>query len=67
MALPAPPSTNRVLLLRHFYKPMLKRGASKWAAQTAVFLASAFCHEVSAPSQLGGGCLRPPVPPWGWS
>ncbi|XP_071890552.1 LOW QUALITY PROTEIN: diacylglycerol O-acyltransferase 1 [Anas platyrhynchos] len=32
--------------LRHFYKPMLKRGVSKWTAQTAVFLASAFFHEI---------------------
>ncbi|XP_054674556.1 diacylglycerol O-acyltransferase 1 [Grus americana] len=40
--------------LRHFYKPMLKRGASKWAAQTAVFLASAFFHEylVSVPLKM---------------
>lgn len=33
---------------RHFYKPMLRRGSSKWAARTGVFLASAFFHEVSA-------------------
>uniref|UniRef100_A0A8V5GWY1 O-acyltransferase n=1 Tax=Melopsittacus undulatus TaxID=13146 RepID=A0A8V5GWY1_MELUD len=32
--------------LRHFYKPMLKRGASRWWAQVAVFLASAFFHEI---------------------
>ncbi|MGH0129404.1 UNVERIFIED_CONTAM: hypothetical protein FKN15_061809 [Acipenser sinensis] len=32
--------------IRHFYKPILKRGMSKWAAQTAVFLASAFFHEI---------------------
>ncbi|KAF1610954.1 UNVERIFIED_CONTAM: Diacylglycerol O-acyltransferase 1, partial [Eudyptes pachyrhynchus] len=40
--------------LRHFYKPMLKRGASKWMAQTAVFLASAFFHEylVSVPLKM---------------
>ncbi|KAM9015772.1 LOW QUALITY PROTEIN: diacylglycerol O-acyltransferase 1 [Ara ararauna] len=40
--------------LRHFYKPMLKRGASKWAAQAAVFLASAFFHEylVSVPLKM---------------
>ncbi|NXE58033.1 DGAT1 acyltransferase, partial [Casuarius casuarius] len=40
--------------LRHFYKPMLKRGASKWTAQTAVFLASAFFHEylVSVPLKM---------------
>ena len=33
---------------RHFYKPMLRRGSSKWAARMGVFLASAFFHEVSA-------------------
>ncbi|XP_036371818.1 diacylglycerol O-acyltransferase 1a [Megalops cyprinoides] len=40
--------------LRHFYKPMLKRGVSKWAAQTAVFLLSAFFHEylVSVPLKM---------------
>ncbi|MBN3303472.1 DGAT1 acyltransferase, partial [Amia calva] len=40
--------------LRHFYKPILKRGASKWVAQTAVFLASAFFHEylVSVPLKM---------------
>lgn len=40
--------------LRHFYKPMLKRGVSKWTAQTAVFLASAFFHEylVSVPLKM---------------
>ncbi|KAI1901586.1 hypothetical protein AGOR_G00035930 [Albula goreensis] len=40
--------------LRHFYKPMLKRGVSKWAAQTAVFLLSAFFHEylVSIPLKM---------------
>ncbi|KAM8811116.1 diacylglycerol O-acyltransferase 1 [Eudromia elegans] len=40
--------------LRHFYKPMLKRGVSKWTAQTAVFLASAFFHEylVSVPLRM---------------
>uniref|UniRef100_F7BNI8 O-acyltransferase n=1 Tax=Xenopus tropicalis TaxID=8364 RepID=F7BNI8_XENTR len=32
--------------LRHFYKPMLRRGVSRWAAQAAVFLASAFFHEI---------------------
>lgn len=32
---------------RHFYKPMLRRGHSKWVASTGVFLASAFFHEVS--------------------
>ncbi|OPJ77599.1 hypothetical protein AV530_008745 [Patagioenas fasciata monilis] len=36
--------------LRHFYKPMLKRGVSKWTAQTAVFLASAFFHESRTPA-----------------
>ncbi|OWK50746.1 Diacylglycerol O-acyltransferase 1 [Lonchura striata] len=30
----------------HFYKPMLRRGVSRWAAQAAVFLASAFFHEI---------------------
>lgn len=36
----------------HFYKPLLKSGVSKWLGQSAVFLASAFFHEVrcSAPS-----------------
>ncbi|XP_059705115.1 diacylglycerol O-acyltransferase 1 [Haemorhous mexicanus] len=40
--------------LRHFYKPMLRRGVSKWAAQVAVFLASAFFHEylVSVPLRM---------------
>lgn len=33
---------------RHFYKPMLRRGSSKWVARMGVFLASAFFHEVSA-------------------
>lgn len=33
---------------RHFYKPMLRRGSSRWVARTGVFLASAFFHEVSA-------------------
>uniref|UniRef100_A0AAZ3S5N2 O-acyltransferase n=1 Tax=Oncorhynchus tshawytscha TaxID=74940 RepID=A0AAZ3S5N2_ONCTS len=32
--------------LRHFYKPLLKSGVSKWLGQSAVFLASAFFHEV---------------------
>uniref|UniRef100_F6TMU0 O-acyltransferase n=1 Tax=Equus caballus TaxID=9796 RepID=F6TMU0_HORSE len=31
---------------RHFYKPMLRRGSSKWVAKTGVFLASAFFHEI---------------------
>ncbi|KAJ8415753.1 hypothetical protein AAFF_G00403100 [Aldrovandia affinis] len=40
--------------LRHFYKPMLKRGVSKWVGQAAVFLASAFFHEylVSVPLKM---------------
>ncbi|XP_077209633.1 diacylglycerol O-acyltransferase 1 isoform X1 [Paroedura picta] len=40
--------------LRHFYKPMIKRGVGKWTAQTAVFLASAFFHEylVSVPLKM---------------
>ncbi|NWH48312.1 DGAT1 acyltransferase, partial [Fregata magnificens] len=40
--------------LRHFYKPMLRWGASKWTAQVAVFLASAFFHEylVSVPLKM---------------
>ncbi|XP_055401511.1 diacylglycerol O-acyltransferase 1 isoform X4 [Bubalus kerabau] len=40
--------------IRHFYKPMLRRGSSKWAARTAVFLASAFFHEylVSIPLRM---------------
>ncbi|XP_054841959.1 diacylglycerol O-acyltransferase 1 [Eublepharis macularius] len=40
--------------LRHFYKPMIKRGMGKWTAQTAVFLASAFFHEylVSVPLKM---------------
>ncbi|NXO01084.1 DGAT1 acyltransferase, partial [Rhinopomastus cyanomelas] len=40
--------------IRHFYKPMLKRGVNKWTAQTAVFLASAFFHEylVSVPLKM---------------
>ncbi|XP_078542577.1 diacylglycerol O-acyltransferase 1 [Lissotriton helveticus] len=39
---------------RHFYKPMLRRGVSRWMAQTAVFLASAFFHEylVSVPLKM---------------
>ncbi|XP_004638933.1 diacylglycerol O-acyltransferase 1 [Octodon degus] len=31
--------------LRHFYKPLVRRGNSKWMARTGVFLASAFFHE----------------------
>ncbi|XP_062342518.1 diacylglycerol O-acyltransferase 1a [Osmerus eperlanus] len=40
--------------LRHFYKPMMKRGANKLLAQTAVFLLSAFFHEylVSVPLKM---------------
>uniref|UniRef100_A0A8C6PMT7 O-acyltransferase n=1 Tax=Nothobranchius furzeri TaxID=105023 RepID=A0A8C6PMT7_NOTFU len=40
--------------LRHFYKPMLKRGTNKFLAQTAVFLVSAFFHEylVSIPLKM---------------
>ncbi|XP_077346628.1 diacylglycerol O-acyltransferase 1-like isoform X2 [Lithobates pipiens] len=39
---------------RHFYKPMMRRGVSKWAAQTAVFFGSAFFHEylVSVPLKM---------------
>ncbi|XP_004618769.1 diacylglycerol O-acyltransferase 1 [Sorex araneus] len=39
---------------RHFYKPMLRRGSSKWVAQIGVFLASAFFHEylVSIPLRM---------------
>uniref|UniRef100_A0A672KB47 O-acyltransferase n=1 Tax=Sinocyclocheilus grahami TaxID=75366 RepID=A0A672KB47_SINGR len=32
--------------LRHFYKPLLRRGAGKLLSQSAVFFASAFFHEV---------------------
>ncbi|TEA37911.1 hypothetical protein DBR06_SOUSAS1410160 [Sousa chinensis] len=40
--------------LRHFYKPMLRKGSSKWVARTGVFLASAFFHEylVSVPLRM---------------
>ncbi|XP_056336127.1 diacylglycerol O-acyltransferase 1a [Danio aesculapii] len=40
--------------LRHFYKPMLVRGANKLAAQIAVFFLSAFFHEylVSVPLKM---------------
>ncbi|XP_076137276.1 diacylglycerol O-acyltransferase 1b [Alosa pseudoharengus] len=40
--------------LRHFYKPMLRRGGSKWASQSAVFFLSAFFHEylVSVPLRM---------------
>ncbi|KAG3273379.1 diacylglycerol O-acyltransferase 1 isoform X4 [Ictidomys tridecemlineatus] len=39
---------------RHFYKPMLRRGSSRWVARTGVFLASAFFHEylVSIPLRM---------------
>lgn len=48
---PPPPCPRR-----HFYKPMLRRGSSKWVAKVGVFLASAFFHEVSA-LQVGGVLL----------
>ncbi|XP_073319197.1 diacylglycerol O-acyltransferase 1a [Pagrus major] len=40
--------------LRHFYKPMLRKGINKFCAQTAVFLVSAFFHEylVSVPLKM---------------
>ncbi|XP_055075788.2 diacylglycerol O-acyltransferase 1a [Misgurnus anguillicaudatus] len=40
--------------LRHFYKPMLMRGANKLTAQIAVFFLSAFFHEylVSVPLKM---------------
>ncbi|XP_028673929.1 diacylglycerol O-acyltransferase 1a [Erpetoichthys calabaricus] len=40
--------------IRHFYKPILKKGVNKWTAQTAVFFASAFFHEylVSIPLKM---------------
>uniref|UniRef100_F7C164 O-acyltransferase n=2 Tax=Monodelphis domestica TaxID=13616 RepID=F7C164_MONDO len=40
--------------LRHFYKPALRMGVSKWMAKTGVFLASAFFHEylVSVPLRM---------------
>ncbi|XP_070604538.1 diacylglycerol O-acyltransferase 1 isoform X2 [Erythrolamprus reginae] len=40
--------------LRHFYKPMIKKGTRKWTGQVAVFLASAFFHEylVSVPLKM---------------
>ncbi|KAF7664104.1 hypothetical protein LDENG_00189100 [Lucifuga dentata] len=40
--------------LRHFYKPMLRKGTNKFLAQTAVFLVSAFFHEylVSVPLRM---------------
>lgn len=33
---------------RHFYKPMLRKGVNKFLAQTAIFLMSAFFHEVKS-------------------
>lgn len=40
--------------IRHFYKPMMRRGLPRWAAQAAVFFASAFFHEylVSVPLKM---------------
>uniref|UniRef100_A0A4W5MWN6 O-acyltransferase n=1 Tax=Hucho hucho TaxID=62062 RepID=A0A4W5MWN6_9TELE len=40
--------------LRHFYKPLMRRGVNKWVAQTAIFLVSAFFHEylVSVPLKM---------------
>ncbi|XP_029299645.1 diacylglycerol O-acyltransferase 1a isoform X2 [Cottoperca gobio] len=40
--------------LRHFYKPMLRKGVNKFLAQTGVFLMSAFFHEylVSVPLKM---------------
>ncbi|XP_051926330.1 diacylglycerol O-acyltransferase 1a [Hippocampus zosterae] len=40
--------------LRHFYKPLLRRGVNKLVAQSAVFLLSAFFHEylVSVPLKM---------------
>ncbi|XP_035475870.2 diacylglycerol O-acyltransferase 1 [Scophthalmus maximus] len=40
--------------LRHFYKPMMRKGVNKFLAQTAVFLVSAFFHEylVSVPLKM---------------
>ncbi|KAJ0041658.1 hypothetical protein NL108_009031, partial [Boleophthalmus pectinirostris] len=40
--------------LRHFYKPIMKKGVNKFLAQTAVFLLSAFFHEylVSIPLKM---------------
>uniref|UniRef100_A0A673N4V1 O-acyltransferase n=1 Tax=Sinocyclocheilus rhinocerous TaxID=307959 RepID=A0A673N4V1_9TELE len=40
--------------LRHFYKPLLRRGAGKLLSQSAVFFASAFFHEylVSVPLRM---------------
>ncbi|XP_075405223.1 diacylglycerol O-acyltransferase 1 [Tenrec ecaudatus] len=40
--------------IRHFYKPMIRSGSSKWTARMGVFLASAFFHEylVSVPLRM---------------
>ncbi|XP_056119955.1 diacylglycerol O-acyltransferase 1b isoform X2 [Rhinichthys klamathensis goyatoka] len=40
--------------LRHFYKPLMRRGAGKLLSQSAVFFASAFFHEylVSVPLRM---------------
>uniref|UniRef100_A0A8B9RKE4 O-acyltransferase n=1 Tax=Astyanax mexicanus TaxID=7994 RepID=A0A8B9RKE4_ASTMX len=40
--------------IRHFYKPLLRKGASKLVSQSAVFFASAFFHEylVSVPLRM---------------
>uniref|UniRef100_A0AAR2JZH0 O-acyltransferase n=1 Tax=Pygocentrus nattereri TaxID=42514 RepID=A0AAR2JZH0_PYGNA len=40
--------------IRHFYKPLLRKGASKLLSQSAVFFASAFFHEylVSVPLRM---------------
>ncbi|XP_066540062.1 diacylglycerol O-acyltransferase 1b [Hoplias malabaricus] len=40
--------------IRHFYKPLLRKGASKIVSQSAVFFASAFFHEylVSVPLRM---------------
>ncbi|KAM3841043.1 diacylglycerol O-acyltransferase 1 isoform 1-T1 [Vipera latastei] len=40
--------------LRHFYKPLMKKGTGKWTGHVAVFLASAFFHEylVSVPLKM---------------
>lgn len=40
--------------LRHFYKPVLRKGVNKFLAQTGVFLMSAFFHEylVSVPLKM---------------
>lgn len=69
---PAPgPRPTAPSLCRHFYKPMLRRGSSKWLARTGVFFASAFFHEVSAlqarpapgPVPQHGPRVRPPLQP----